>query len=694
MDEPPPGSPSTVTASPSLWARGLPGLRRLVLHPLFIGFVLMVLGWPTTALAPQAGIDRSWQAILAMSQATYHFQWGPRLVFTFGPLAFLYYPALYSFGTGLAAFTYLALLRWALFASLAWALRRPFGQYLSIPIAYAVGVAIVVFAQPELVDGIIFIWAVAALRARVDTPIAERWLVPAAGAICAVAMLEKSNVGVIALAECVVTIVALSAPAVSFPRGRRRRAGPTRRLAGPTRRRAGPTRRLADPATPSGGVPAYSARRCVSWLLVFLGSFAVTFVVGWLATGNALGNIARWASGAFEVASGYSSAMEAEAPGSGTDYWRVVGVVVIVGVILLVNWRRDRRDGLRSWPVPLLALIVLYGGFKEGFVRHNLHSLVFFFLAVVVVAGLASVRRDRVPVALGLALTVLFLFQANAGVPPATYDPVASVRNLGSDALHLAIPAKTAALQREARAAMRGAYAAEGLTSKVVAPLAGHSVLVDPWTESVLWAYPKLRLDPLPVFGEYSAYTPSLDDRDRAFVVSRQGPDDILRQAVPGLDGRYAYFESPATQLAMACRYRQREISGSWAVLVRSQDRCGTAISLGSVHVSRATQTVTVPSAPSPDDAVVAQLHLSPPWWYGLLATLFKPPAMSMVVNGTLDYRFIPATAPDPDLLQPSADLGYTGPFTPVTIRTFRLAGTGVATWTLTVHFSAIPLRP
>lgn len=628
----------------------------------------MVLGWPTTQLAPSAGIDRSWQAILALSQATYHFAWGPRLVFTFGPLAFLNYPALYSFGTGLAAFIYLALLRWTLFSTVYWALRRSFGDYISIAITYAIGVAVAVFAQPEVLDGIVFVWAVAVVRGDVSRR-SRRWLLPVSGAVSALSLLEKSNVGVIALAQCVVVIVALSA-SVSAPR----------RLA-------------AHAAGPSWTVPKSRIAQCAEWLALFFASFVATFLVGWVATGNSLGTIPSWVSGAVEVAAGYSSAMQTETPGSGTDYWRALGVVVIVVVLLVLNGRRDLRQGVAAWAIPLLSVIVLFGGFKEGFVRHNLHSLVFFFLAVLVVTGLACLPRDRIPLAIGLGLTVLFLFQSAGGVPPSTFDPSASVRNAGSDVANLALASRREAVERSARVTMRRSFAAEGLTSHLVSPLAGRSVLIDPWTESVAWAYPRIRLDPLPLMGEYSAYTPALDQRDRRFVISTRGPQDILRQAIPGLDNRYPYFESPATQLAMACRYRQQAVSGDWALLSRSKNRCGRALPLGAVHLSRATDTVTVPRAPSRDDAVVAVLDLSPPWWNGLLATLYKPPPMYIVVNGTLTYRFVPSTAPDPHLLRPPADLGYTAAFAPVTFDTFRLSGSDVATWHLNVRFLAIPMR-
>jgi hypothetical protein len=54
-----------------------------------------------------------------------------------------------------------------------------------------------------------------------------------------------------------------------------------------------------------------------------------------------------------------------------------------------------------------------------------------------------------------------------------------------------------------------------------------------------------------------------LDQRDAAVVSSPRVPDDIRREAGPGLDGRYAFFDSPDTRLTMLCRYRQVVTSGS-----------------------------------------------------------------------------------------------------------------------------------
>jgi hypothetical protein len=143
----------------------------------------------------------------------------------------------------------------------------------------------------------------------------------------------------------------------------------------------------------------------------------------------------------------------------------------------------------------------------------------------------------------------------------------------------------------------------------------------------------------------------------------------------------------------MTCRYRRDAVSGQWELLRRSPNRCGGAVPLGMVHVSKATQTVRVPRAPSANDAVVAQFDLSPPWWEWILATVYKPPPMFIKVNRTTNERFIPGTAQDLHLLRPPADLGYTGAFAPVNVRTFRLSGTNAATWSMTVRFMAIPMR-
>ncbi len=155
---------------------------------------------------------------------------------------------------------------------------------------------------------------------------------------------------------------------------------------------------------------------------------------------------------------------------------------------------------------------------------------------------------------------------------------------------------------------MRRTY---GLTPGQIGQLAGRSVAIQPWENSVAWAYPSIRWDPEPVLQSYSAYTPTLDQLDASFLSSDAAPARILQQAAAVVDGRYFFFEPPTTWVTMMCRYVQVDATGEWQVLRRVTNRCGTLRPIEQVTATFG-QKIAVPRAPAHDDGRGALRQLAP----------------------------------------------------------------------------------
>jgi hypothetical protein len=93
--------------------------------------------------------------------------------------------------------------------------------------------------------------------------------------------------------------------------------------------------------------------------------------------------------------------------------------------------------------------------------------------------------------------------------------------------------------------------------------------------------------------------------------------------------------------------------------------------SLGSVTTGF-NRWVAVPTAP-PGNSVVATFQLSLGLSWTLQTVLFKPPNMFMGYNNGQPYwRFVAATASDLHVLRPTTILGYSAPFVPVSVDSFR----------------------
>ncbi|HEU4737354.1 MAG TPA: hypothetical protein VFS48_10055, partial [Solirubrobacterales bacterium] len=214
--------------------------------------------------------------------------------------------------------------------------------------------------------------------------------------------------------------------------------------------------------------------------------------------------------------------------------------------------------------------------------------------------------------------------------------------------------------------------------------------------------------DPLPVFQQYSAFTPRLDKLNAAKLESATAPELILWQNTttfdpnavnyPGaIDARWPAFESPAQMVQMFCRYRVLRWDEEWAILRHERSRCGRERSLGSLTVAN-TQGVRFPPT-RPNEALLIRVDgLAVSGVERLRAFLFRASGRIAVIEGN-PWNMVGETAEDgllvrvprwadyPSLYRLGRDIDE--------IAFSRAPGflTGVdASTKLTLHFYALPL--
>jgi hypothetical protein len=246
-----------------------------------------------------------------------------------------------------------------------------------------------------------------------------------------------------------------------------------------------------------------------------------------------------------------------------------------------------------------------------------------------------------------------------------------------------------------------------GLSPAEVALLLTGTVHVAPWEAGAAWAY-DLDWDPLPVFQQYSAFTPRLDRLNAAKLESSTAPELILWQNtttfdpnavnVPGaIDARWPAFESPAQMVQMFCRYRVIRWDQEWAILRHVANRCGPERSLGTVMAGNA-EGVPLP-ATRPNEALI--VHVSGLGVSGierLRTLLFRASGRIAVIEGN-PWNMVGGTATDGLLVRVPRWADYPGLYRLGRdideIAFGRAPGflTGVDGSTkLTLHFSALPL--
>lgn len=588
--------PRILAALPRLWATW---------WPLPVGIAIAAITWPVVSLVPTNGLDPSWRIALHMAAAR-GIDFGD-IAFTYGPLGYLAVPLNAEPGTLVPALAWMAVLQAGLASLVIVAARRSFPWPVAVALAF---VTCQLLDEGREVLGLIaFLWAALVVQGDVPTRVA-RYLLPLSGAVAGLGVLIKLNEGI-------VVALLLAVAAWWQPPGRWRALG------------------------------------------VYAGAFVASVVVLWVATGNGIAGLPRWMSASIQVAGGYSGGLLFEDPTRG---WEYPVFIILVSWLAWFGWlssaalSRARRVGLG-----ILGALFAFGLFKHGFVRHDLgHSGSTFTALLVAVAAVrwrgVSGRLAGAVGAVALIVTVLGVYGAGAGPSPATLlDPSDKMQRFADD-LRLAVsPARQERMREEARAAL---VALHGVPPAVLAALDDHTVHVDPYETSVVWAY-GLRWRPLPSFQDYVVYTRGIDRRNADALAGSDAPQRILRVAVARIDGHAPEGEGPEQLLAMICDYRQQVAVGGWQVLRKAPDRCGPEHLLASVQAN-AGQSVLVPRPDGVDRLVVARIHLSQPLGSRLRNILFKPRAVPQIVlGGTYGFRIPAALAGGPVLIRVPASVGW-----------------------------------
>jgi hypothetical protein len=623
--------------------------------------VALIFLWPRPMLVPGAGLDNSFAAALAMaSQRGFHF--GHQIVYTFGPLGFLHVPTLYYTRTALLSELFVVAVEAGLMFVVARNLVRAFGRLLGavvFGIVAGLGIFPLVGSFPtEMGTLLVALLAIQWLQSRAGQGPDGRGdvVIPATlGAAAGLLLLVKFDAGTLALlllgVVCLLRLLPAGAGATSGARDANDAGG-----AGD----AGDARAVNDASAVSaedvGGLRKRATAVAASAGAAIAGAL-VSVVVLWLAAGQRIGDLAAYVRGSLQLAQGFSSAMGIEIPRRRHEY---IGASVMFLVFVgLATWAGIR--GSKGWARMALPLVMVGAAeslFKEGFIRHDGHSVIFFAGLLI----LASLLWQWIPRPVGL-VSVVVAIPLLLSVHPdwARLQIVRTGPQRAKVTLqYLFEPSKRARLRQTSRLALRTAY---GLPPNVVAELAGHTVHIDPWEATVAWAYPEFKWDPPPVFQTYAAYTESLDGRNAAFLDSTAAPEFILR-ANTALDGRNSLWESPAYIVEMMCRYRQIDLAAGWQVLQRTASRCGTPTTVSTTTSPMGSPIVLAP----PPDGTIETVRISwrQPISEALHTLLYKDLTYLVLFSGK-EYRLVPGTALSPHVVSVPACLGWS----PLLVPTF-----------------------
>lgn len=575
-----------------------------------LGLVVSLCGWNVGFGVPTPGLDLSWWGGLYMA-AHDGMQYGTEVVFTFGPLGFLKFPFLWYDGLASLAFVYSVGVTFAFICLLIWTLRPRFGA----PLACAITFLLTALVPVELPLGLAVLWGYAVLSP--SPPRRSLGALVTLGAVFAAAeCLMKLSTGPVITAILVIALIG---------------ARPTRRQ-----------------------VATFGA--------IFVGSL----IALWLITGQSLGNIPDFAVNSLRVAAGYNEAMATYHSYPWLIVIMAVGAVLTVGWTWIAGMELDRRSRVAGTAI---AVVVGAAMFKQGVVRLDpSHVSIYFASLVVIWIGVPSPVRFGYLKLVGFVLITvasLHVFPQAAGTN--NLDIYGNLAQAKDEIRTLVSSSRKQQLTDQSRSYMRERYA---VSQAVLDDLEGHTVSIDPWEVGAAWAY-DLDWSPLPVFQNYTAYTPELDQLNVDEIASADGPERILRSGrnfyptqrfiqtdgPPALDERNPNWDPPGQAIATLCNFEPTVTEGDWQALARVPDRCGPEILSDEVE-GEFGEAVEVPE-PAPDEVVFAKIRgTGARGLEKLRALLFKLPRRSATLSDGASYRLLPATAEDGLLLRSGERVG------------------------------------
>ncbi len=545
--------------------------------------------WP---LPPRPDLDPSWQLILV--DAWLHGrQFGPDIVFTWGPLGFLFSQFILPDALGAKLWFEMIgrLIIAAVLVALAWPL--PVVRRL-IWLATLVVMGIGWFDVLALV-------AVAGLLAAWLLPPGRPIRTALAIALIGAASLIKLTLMTVAIAGMVLMAAAALAD-----------------------------RRLVRAAVIAAGIP-------------------LSILTWWMLAGQSPWNLPTYLKLASEISAGYTSAMTLEEPQP--IFLAGLGVM-LAHTFWLIPALNDARSDWKRLPVIALLVLVVLVSWKHGYTRGGVHAHIFFLaslLMATLMPAMAGARRwaeigSLVAVSTSvIALEVSFPGTLQQNATFAAHRVTAAARQIGN-------------ISSVVEAHHRGTGSAEDSarlphTTEVVG---SQPIDLVGYTQGRLYLN-GLTHHPRPVPQSYAAYTGTLIEANRAFLAGNQAPPYLLA-ALHVVDSRYPTQEDAAVIIDLPRRYEPLfEEDGLWLLSRRSvQPSPASAEVILDVTVTPG-EWIELPAHES--FAHVIRIEARPSFRARLRTLLYRQPLlhMSVVDEGltTFDSRVIPPIADSGFLIQP-----------------------------------------
>lgn len=320
----------------------------------------------------------------------------------------------------------------------------------------------------------------------------------------------------------------------------------------------------------------------LKWLFYVLFSYVITFLSLWVASGQEFVNLPAYFSYSLDISKGYNSAMMIVKK---NPLQILIGILVMASTFFLWLTAAIKRNFNLFLFISIFSGIIIIS-FKHGFVRQDGHVFIFFaniliFLCLLYISnnsGIDSIRRFLI-----LFLS-LILFIAIHDEYPYIMKPNINraITAMDLPSFLLSNPEK----HEEITAAYKDSIRKSSPLSKSsIDYLQNKSVDIFPWEISMAYAY-DLNWLPRPVFQSYSVYTSKLDLLNARHFEKSNAPERIIYFHM-SIDGRYPLYDEPATFQRLLCTYNFHLKDGGFILLgKKAENNCGDPHPLSSITAS------------------------------------------------------------------------------------------------------------
>jgi hypothetical protein len=410
------------------------------------------------------------------------------------------------------------------------------------------------------------------------------------------------------------------------------------------------------------------------------GILATSWVASLLVTchwsGQSVSSIPLYFARGWQLASGYSSAMGLVPKSQDLLF----GIALLLGLatLLLTQWLRS-KDWLRRTDRAVIVAAGTFLAWKEGFVRPDVHVVVFFLYSFFLAAMMPALMDSQSPIGAGDALaadprtlptrssrplrltrTQLALLLLTAAILFLSLTPFVRHRKDFAHAVQtgfvprisdtlMAIFAPTTFKGR-----LEGQF--ESMRKRVALPwiqaaAEGATVGVLSYDQDVA-ILNGLNYAPHPVFQNYSAYTPELQRFNSTYFNSSQAPEYVLWRPST-LDGRFPTLDDGEILLRILTTYSPVMEEKDF-VLWKRNPPGGTSCSLANRRklVGSIGQWIPIPTEPT-----WLRVELQQTWFGTIRSVLLAGPEVRIEVRledgRTSSYRLVPGNARHGFVLSP-----------------------------------------